>query len=391
LDDSALRSELTAQRFVTVLHYYATGAGQELHAWLRALRVTETTLIEHPFAFSKRTHTRIERVRNEAINVVERRRFRGPAVVRYTLDLVRTIAVVRRFTVVYDFYIGNGAFDTLAGIALRWMGRVRHVVLYTIDYAPAAGGSRWYARIYRLIDRYCCRHADVIWNLSTRMQAARVADGLDPECSAPVLHVPHGTHAAVPRDAAPEAVPGLRAGFMGHVQEKSGVQLFVEALPALRSQFPGLGLDVFGDGPYVPDLRALVARLDLSDAVAFHGFIDDHAELEQRLSRCTFGLALYSPELDDFSRYADPGKPKVYLACGLPVIIVDVPAVAGEIAEAGAGLCISYDRGALSDAVATLIDDLDAFRANARAMAAQYDWQEVFARTWRNTLTVVGD
>jgi glycosyltransferase involved in cell wall biosynthesis len=264
-------------------------------------------------------------------------------------------------------------------------------VLYTIDYAPAAGGSRWYARIYRLIDRFCCRHADVIWNLSPRMQEARVADGLDQARSAPVLHVPHGTHAAALRAAIPDAPTGLRAAFMGHVQEKSGVQLFVEALPALRARFPDLGLDVFGDGPYVPHLRALVKRLELSGAVAFHGFIDDHAELEQRLCRCAFGLALYSPELDDFSQYADPGKPKVYLACGLPVIIVDVPAVAREIAESGAGLCISYDRDALSDAVATLMGDLDAFRVNARAMAAQYDWQEVFARTWRNTLNVVGD
>jgi glycosyltransferase involved in cell wall biosynthesis len=386
-----LPAALTRLRVVTVLHHYATGAGQELHAWLRAVPIAESLLIEHPFTFSKRTHTRVERVCGDSTSVVDIPQSRGPMAVRYALDLLRTVCIVRHSKVTYDYYVGNGAFDTLAGIMLRRMGRVKHVVLYTIDYAPAAGGSRWYARVYRWIDRFCCRKADIIWNLSERMQDARAADGRDLARSAPAIRVPHGTHAYALEHLLPDSVAGLRVAFMGHVQEKSGVQLFIEVMPRLREEFPQLHLDVLGDGPFVPALRDLVHSKGLDDAVTFHGFIEDHVALEQTLMQCAIGIALYAPDLDDFSRYADPGKPKVYLACGLPVVIVDVPAVAQEIARAGAGLAISYSAAALSDAVRTILRSHTDFRDRARALAARYDWHDVFTRAWRDTFHICED
>jgi glycosyltransferase involved in cell wall biosynthesis len=391
VDDDAVNAALAPLRFVTVLHYYATGAGQELHGWLRALPVAETTLVEHPFPFSSRTCTRVERVCHDSVAVFTLNQFRCPLFIRYALDLLRTVLVVRHAKVTYDVYVGNGAFDTLAGIFLRWMGRVRRVVLYTIDYAPAAGGRRLYARLYRMIDRFCCYRADVIWNLSSRMQAARIDDGLDASRSAPVLHVPHGTHARSLRSVRPAMPADVRVAFMGHVQEKSGVQLFIAVMPMLRAEFPGLQLDVFGDGPYVPALRALVADKKLCDAVTFHGFIDEHAELEHRLAQCALGLALYRPDVDDFSRYADPGKPKVYLACGLPVIIVDVPEVAREIAERGAGVCIDYDAAQLADALRRILLNRHEFHARAIAMAELYDWHDVFTRAWQGSLALWED
>ena len=63
------------------------------------------------------------------------------------------------------------------------------------------------------------------------------------------------------------------------------------------------------------------------------------------------GIAPYVPDPNSFTWYADPGKPKVYLGCGIPVIITKVPEVAFEISKRKAGIAINYDSHELSEAI----------------------------------------
>ena len=374
------------ERYLVVLHYYATGPGQELHEWLAHAAHADATLLEHPFPFSRRAYARWTRCSGgQCTDECQYARARLPLPIRYALDFFRTLRLAIGAGKVYDWYIGNGAFDTLAGIVLRWLGRVRHVVLYTIDYAPGAGGSGLYAWMYRRIDRFCCRHSDVVWNLSSRMHDARLADGMSPTRCAPVVIVPHGTHAAILRAQLPAPPDPVRIGFMGHVQEKSGVHLLIQVLAGLAAEFPSAHLDILGDGPYVPALKQLAEDTGVAARVTFHGFLDDHAELERRLSLCGMGVALYTDAPGDFSRLADPGKPKVYLACGLPVIITDVPVVAGEIAARGAGIIVRFDAQDVQAAVRRIAANYTAFRTAALAMAAEYDWPAVFSRAFDHT------
>jgi len=378
-------------RVLVVLHYYATGPGQELHQWLAQSRGTDAALLEHPFPFSNRTTARWLQWRDGAF-ASERhyRRSRLPTMpFRYALDFLRTIRLVIAERRTYDWYIGNGSFDTLPGIVLRWLGCVRHVILYTIDYAPEAAGTAWYAWLYRHIDRFCCRHADAVWNLSPRMHDARVAVGMNADRCAPVVTVPHGTHAASLRPTLPAAPEPGRVAFMGHVLDKSGVHLFVETMPALAVALPSLHLDILGDGPYVPELKRLAAECGVADRIAFHGYIADHAELERRLACCGIGLALYTDQPGDFTRTSDPGKPKVYMACGLPVLITNVPAVAAEIGARGAGVIVEPTRAGIQAGILRLAGDHARFRAAALAMADEFDWLRVFDRACAETADVL--
>lgn len=371
---------------VIVLHFYATGPGQELHAWLAERRQEEVMLIEHPFPFAPRAHAVVQEWRG-GVCVARRelRRRAWPMFVRYGLDFVRTLRLILRARGEVEVYVGNGAFDTVPGIVLRWLGVVRRVVLYSIDYAPGAGGSRLYAWLYRHIDRFCCYHADVIWNLSRRMQRGRIMDGMKEEKCAPTVWVPHGTHAAALRAIVPATSDPEQLVFMGHVQEKSGVQLALEVLPRLAQRHKNVQLHIVGGGPYLATLRARVEAEGVMERVTMHGYIEDHREVERILMRCGIGLALYQPLEGDFSRYADPGKPKVYLACGLPVVIVNVPEVAEEIERRGAGRAIRYDARELEQALEEIMARHRDFRARALAMAQEYEWDDVFARAWRES------
>ena len=72
-----------------------------------------------------------------------------------------------------------------------------------------------------------------------------------------------------PRAAAPRVV--VLSRLVPHKQ----IEDALEAVAALRSRIPGLHLDIVGDGWWRRRLVEHVRRLDMSDAVTFHGHVDD--------------------------------------------------------------------------------------------------------------------
>jgi UDP:flavonoid glycosyltransferase YjiC (YdhE family) len=63
-------------------------------------------------------------------------------------------------------------------------------------------------------------------------------------------------------------------------------------------------------------------------------------------------------------------------------VVTNVPEVASELERRGAGAIIEYSADDLARAVIDMMTSqhLDRFQANAYAMAADYDWNTLFAR-----------
>ncbi len=72
-----------------------------------------------------------------------------------------------------------------------------------------------------------------------------------------------------PRAAAPRVV--VLSRLVPHKQ----IEDALEAVAALRSRIPGVHLDIVGDGWWRRRLVDHVRRLEMSDAVTFHGHVDD--------------------------------------------------------------------------------------------------------------------
>jgi len=171
--------------------------------------------------------------------------------------------------------------------------------------------------------------------------------------------------------------------YSGGLLPHQGIGLMLGAIPAIAATMSDFHLHVTGLGPLEQELKDTVRELGVRDHVTFHGYIESHARLHELLAGCAAGVAMYSAELDLWSRFAEPAKIKLYLSAGLPVFTTDVTYIAPQIALREAGLVLPFDSAALADAVIELVGDearLRRFRANALAFGSEFDWPVIFTR-----------
>ena len=103
-------------------------------------------------------------------------------------------------------------------------------------------------------------------------------------------------------------------------------------------------------------------------------------------------MAPYEPEEGSLAYYADPGKIRTYLAVGLPVVVTKVPPSAYEIAQTRAGIAIEYDRREFIQAVIKLLSNDEFYldcRKNAIELGANYSWEQVFTRAFKDTFSLI--
>ncbi|MDD5745698.1 MAG: glycosyltransferase, partial [Candidatus Omnitrophica bacterium] len=168
-----------------------------------------------------------------------------------------------------------------------------------------------------------------------------------------------------------------------------GMQMILELLPDLKEKIPQIKFLIIGKGDYEKALRELAEQKGLGGTVEFKGFIEDNNEVEKILCRCAVGMAPYVPFEENYIYYADPGKPKLYLGCGLPIVITRFPAIADEIDKRGAGIAVEYERENIKEAVVKLLKD-DSFykkcRENAVAFSREFDTNYILEKALKQTL-----
>ena len=277
-----------------------------------------------------------------------------------------------------DAWFGFNPLACARGLLQKRLGRADKVVLWSVDFVPDRfGRGSALTRIYDAVDRRCCLRADTRVELSATARDARdrrhgLAGG-----GAPALVVPMGAWLERVPTVPEDAVERRRAVFLGHLVPRQGVGLLLEAL----ARTPDIELDVVGTGPEEPALRSLADALGLAGRVRFHGFVSDHRDVERILADASVAVAPYEPSATTFTRHADPGKLKAYLAAGLPIVLTDVPPNAAELArEAGAEL-VPYDAAAIGEALARVHTDPVAWRARRAAALAyvrRFDWERLF-------------
>jgi glycosyltransferase involved in cell wall biosynthesis len=318
----------------------------------------------------------------------------GDVTLLYLLLKLRDIFAMLYFVLWFrkksDYFIGVEALNALLGILFRRVGLVTKVIYYNLDYGEIRFKNIILNSVFHALDRLAAQHSDCIWNLSPEMAKARETR-LGAALSTPQITVPIGTDFERIKRLPIEKVEKNTIVYLGVLAEKCGVHLILDAFPEMVRRHPPTKFVVIGGGPLEDDLRARAAETGLADRIEFMGRISDDG-VERTLSKCAVGIAPYLADPDSTKRFTDVTKPRMYLTCGLPVIITGVPPVAKEIAEHRAGIVINYDKSELADAVIRILTDdelFKEFRQNAVRLASKYGWVDIFSHAFSETMRTV--
>lgn len=271
-----------------------------------------------------------------------------------------------------DAWFGFNPLACARGLVARRTGRAQRVVLWSVDFVPDRfGPGTLPTRIYDWVDRVSCTRADARVELSAAARDARNRRHDLPPQPARAHVVPMGAWIDRVPTTPPDGFRQRRVVFLGHLVARQGVGTLLDALRSLDD----VAADVIGTGPLETELREHARRTGLD--ATFHGYVADHAEVEQLLSRSSVAVAPYAQTDETFTRYADPGKLKAYLAAGLPIVLTDVPPNALELASEAGAEVVADDAAALAGAISRALESPEQWQARREAALAyvrRFDW-----------------
>jgi len=258
-------------------------------------------------------------------------------------------------------YIGIATFSSACGIIAKKIGLVEHCVYYCLDYYPPQKNSnflnRCYHRFYKILDTYCVKNASVVWDISTEISHGRYHYSKYDDSKIRKLIVPLGYTDDVDRNVSINERWPYTIGFVGTVSDNQGLELVLKGISLLKGYYPNIMFHVIGSGPYYEVIKSQVKKLDIGNNVKLYGFIQSEKDVYDILSKCMVGVATWNGSESDNSRYADPGKPKLYALLGLPIIITKFPAISKDISRYGAGIVIDYQLEQFVNSLKSIFED----------------------------------
>ena len=166
----------------------------------------------------------------------------------------------------------------------------------------------------------------------------------------------------------------LRLIHHSNFQRIYGLDVAIEGLARIRGDL-AWRLDVYGDGPWRPQIESAIARTGTGDRVILHGRVpmDD---LPALLAGADVGLV---PSIDEpYLGYSLSTKLLEYAAMGVPIVATDLATFRHHFTDAAIRFVRGGDPLALAAAIEALAADPEAAVAmglQAQREAAAYDWE----------------
>ena len=159
---------------------------------------------------------------------------------------------------------------------------------------------------------------------------------------------------------------------VGHLIERKGHHIAIQALAALRQRYPSAQLLIVGEGEERPRLQALIEQLGLGGLARLVGSVPN-AELAKWYSAADVLVLASSRE----------GWANVLLeamACGTPVVATDIWGTPEVVADARVGRLVAERSGsAFAEALGALLAAAPD-RAAVRAYAEGFSWDDTSRR-----------
>lgn len=351
-------------------------------------KVKKIVQIEQPFPESKEKYS-LEYFYLDAKlkNRIKFQSIKKPYWLSYLIDPINVIYRVLNTFSKYDFCIACDNLSFISVLPLKKIGLIKKLVYYSVDYMEIRFQNRLLNSIYHLIDKIACQNSDENWVVAKVQIEGRKENGLLVDKCAHFKVVPIGFVNREINVLNTSQINYYNLIFCGGLRESAGPQLAIGALPDIIKEFPKITLTIIGDGEYRINLEKLAINLGVSKRVKFLGMIISHKKIVKILTKCSIGLAPYAPIPGSISYRSDPGKIKLYLACGLPVITTKIATSHNVITANKAGIVIDFDEQDLAKAIYQVLKNKErygTYRKRAISLSKRYDSDRILTYAFKD-------
>lgn len=371
------------KKVILLAHIFTTVPVQDLKEYFLEKKVEKLLFIGHPLFYVKGRPGAFYELyeQGKLVKKVQYTNRKLPSILQYIKDVCLTLYWVLRVGGEWDVIIALDNLNTISGLMLKALGRIRKVVYYTIDFVPKRFDNAMLNGFYHYLEKLAVKYADKTWNLTDRVTEGREKLlGMNKRVYNKQVIMPIGIwFARFPRKKFSD-IDNHTLVYAGGLVPHQGIQLALEAAPAIKKEIPDFHFKIIGIGSYEQQLKALTKKLNAEKYIHFLGYMEDHRDVEKTLSSCGAAVAMYSEELSKWSYYADPSKIKTYVAAGLPVITTSLTQIANDLEKSKSGIVVAYKKEDVAKAVIKLFKDekmQKKYRENAIAFASKFDWNAI--------------
>jgi len=378
------------EKIIIVTHEMFYGVPHALRDYLLNKRIKKITFIGHSLIdqmIDQRKSSVV--VYEKGRKVLEKHIAQNVhGILSYISDFFLTIYWIITQKEKYDLFIGVDALNSISGLLLKKIGKVKKVIFYAMDFHPSRFSNRLLNLLYHKLEEISVKNSDEAWNVSPKIAEGRERFLHISEKDYPQKVVNSGIWNEKVKKFPFAKVKKHQLLFLGHLLKKQGLQMVLEATPLIVEKIPDFKFIILGGGEYESNLKKLTEELNIQKYIEFKGWIRDRKVIDTTLGESAAAIVVYVPEkekIHNFSYYGDPIKIKEYLASGLPVILTDVPHNAKEIERRKCGIIVDYEKKAIADAVTKILSnekELEVYRNNALSLAKEFDWNVIFSKAF---------
>lgn len=272
------------------------------------------------------------------------------------------------------YFTVNG-FTAWIGSIAKKLGLVGKTVFWVWDYYPPFHEDKvimLMRYIYLFFDKVGLRSDKVVF-INNKILNLRKSTGILPE-GKHFSVVPIGTDAF--SDIAQKNSKNPIFGFIGVIKKSQGLSEVFNSADYIVRKFPNAKFEIIGSGPDEEYFKSIAVDSPLS--TTFHGYLEGES-FKSVLKKCTIGVATYLPDSSNVSHFGDPGKIKIYLSLGLPVIATDIFEFSREIERNKAGAIVkSGNPEEFVKAIEKIMSDYKNYQTNALNLAKKFYYKKIY-------------